>query len=200
MTKMAQARPIDELTLILKDRMTREMLLRAGRAVDYLISQIQQAYKFKVNSAGGAASSLVGEVKRAKDTIEMLIGTSLANSYLANMEFGEKGTQGGPADAVFIRRKAPPIKNIYDWLKLASITTPKKFVERAELMADYQSGEKKAPKGFDISKPWFSVLPQMQFALAIAMRRKAHGFQGLHVIEKTVIEKADKIKAYLQGA
>jgi hypothetical protein len=193
-----EAKLISEIEIVLRDRMSREMYQRAGRALDYLISTIQQAYRFKVNTAGGAVGAISGELRKAKNTLDMLIGTTNANKYLANLEFGEKGTKGGPSDAPFQRRKAPPIRNIYEWIRLAALVTPQRYVKRAERMAAI-AARKKKPKKFDTSKPWYSVIPEVQWAFAIAMRRKFYGREGLHVIEKVATAQANKLKLILQG-
>ncbi|MEP7236199.1 MAG: hypothetical protein ABI778_12970 [Ignavibacteriota bacterium] len=203
------AKTIDTLILEIKDQAMKDILLRAARAMEFLLGEIKRAYKFKASHGeSGALGGLMAEVKKSKDFIEATIGVTRAAKYLANLDQGERGTEGGPeGGAPFKRTKAPPLKNIYQWIRLAAITIPKYYQTRAKAHQKKISASSKLSKRqkkksfgkFDPSKPWYSTDPQMLFAFDIAIKRKRFGIKGLHIIEKVALAQAQKINSYLSA-
>jgi len=161
----------------------------------FLLQQIKAAYKFTAgHGESGALGALQAEIKDAKGFLQATIGVSKANSYLANLEFGERGTKGGSGE--LSRTKAPPVANILKWLKLAKLQTPDYYVKRALRYAQMLAGGKE----IDTSKPWYSLDPQVEYAFAIALKRKRYGLPALHNIQKTAERLSDAIRKYLEGA
>lgn len=190
---MADA-PLELLHITIKSHVERELLLRAGRAMEYLVDAIKQAYRevLKVQSGeSGALGGLVGEMRTARDLIAITVGVTKAAQYLANIDLGERGTKGGPTDAPFVRKKAPPVASLYRWLVKGQIEIPAYYRTRAE---------RNAKRKTKSDKPWLSEDPGVLYAFDIAMKRKRYGRVGLKLIEKTVRAKADKIRSYLEGA
>lgn len=202
---------IRTLEIGLRSTLDTVMIRRCAQALDFLASEIKAAY-YKEFSHKSNLIDITSDVKRGEHFIEGIIGSSV--SWLANIEFGERGTHGGPPQdstfhktnrhpergAAFRRSKRPPIANIYRWIQSSAISIPERFKERAE--KNKKTGQKpknKRPASFDPTKPWWSDDPAMVFADAIAQKRKKYGMAGLFLIEKKANELAEKIRKFIEG-
>lgn len=172
-----------------------QLEIRVARACVFLIQELQKAYDQVLALKGGnAGNSLTHELKRTGQIIEAAIGPSQAGKYLAYLEFGVRGTQGlapsrvaGGGGALYARSKAPPVKNIYEWIRRAGIATPQFAMDRAKANA-LRAVSKRAHPKFDLKsdRPWYSKDPAMVFAFYIAMKQKKFGRPGLRVMERVI--------------
>lgn len=206
---------IESLVVTIRENITIDIHLRVSRAMEYLVGLIKEAYArpsgvspdgvrtgfTASHGAAGAIGAIGYEVKRAEQFIEATINLADSARYLRNLEFGERGTMGGPSTgAIYSRSKAPPVRNIYEWLRIANIETPQFFKDRAERFKKMASSGHEHP-AFDKNKdkPWYSGDEKMQFAFAIAMRIKHYGRPAMRVIEKTIKAHTEAIQNYLAG-
>ena len=196
---------LDQLVIQIETDATAQVRLRAARALASLAAEIKKAYAKEFKASHGAAGAIGGisstvEVTNGGRSIEGKIALSDAVRYLRNLEFGERGTKGGPADAPFTRSLAPPIKNIMAWIRLANIKTPDYYKHRAEYFQKL-ARRKRQPKSFaeNKDKPWYSQDADVLYAYDIMMKRKRLGRKGLHVIERTSNAFSEKIRLYLAG-
>lgn len=194
---MADQLAIQTLAQDLKGRITNAMVLRVGQLLVELTQLMRQAYEqqFKVNNAGGAASSLTFEVDRTNGFISAIIGAGTPNSYLKYLEYGVKGTKNTPAgNPVYSRSLAPPIKNIYDWVKLAALPIPKWMVTAAAENLKRQSEGHK----LDDKRPWYSETdPLRMLAYWTQFRIKQKGTPALRIIERVLRQQQARIQQAL---
>jgi hypothetical protein len=183
--------PIEALVVTLKQRIDRDLRERVARLGIYLVQKIKIAYSevIKVNRGeGGALGGLLSEVEYTRQFIELHLGTTPAGAYLRNMEYGERGTQGGTG--TMQRAKAPPLKNIYDWIRAAGLSTPAYYVLRAEAHAKMKVKS---------DKPWYSDNAQILYAYDIAQKRKRLGRPALRMIDRVLQQQSTTIENYLAG-
>jgi hypothetical protein len=172
-----------------------QLEIRVARALTFLVQELQKAYDQVLTLKGGnAGNSLTHEIKRSGKILEATIGPGESAKYLAYLEFGVRGTQGlapsrvpGGGGALYARSKAPPVRNIYQWIRQAGIATPQFAMDRAKANALRAVSKRKHPK-FDQKSgaPWYSTDPAMIFAFFIAMKQKKFGRPGLRVMERTI--------------
>lgn len=196
---------IESLGIVIKRDFDAAMTLRTAQAMEALLGWIKAAYLEKGVLAGshgehGGLGALQAEVRKSRKFLESVIGFGKSGAYLANIDQGERGTIGGPSDAPFKRTKAPPIKNIYQWIRYASIPVPDYYDVKAE-DNEYKLAlpQKFRSEKYDPNLPWYSTDPMILFAHDIAMKRKKYGMVGLKIIEKVAREKSEKIKSYIEG-
>src|SRR5438552_279822 len=121
---------IETLVLEIKQDFDAAMRLRVSRAMKTLVDAIKEAYVrpqaaspdgirlgfTASHGSAGAVGAINFEVTQAATFIEATIGLADSARYLRNIEFGERGTQGGPATgAIFSRSLAPPVRTIFEW-------------------------------------------------------------------------------------
>jgi hypothetical protein len=207
---------VESLVVEIRNDFNAEVRLRVSRSLEALVGAIKEAYARPTGTtpegvpmgftashgASGAIGAINWTLTEANNFIEATIGVSDSARYLRNLEFGERGTVGGPPGGALLSRSlAPPVRNVYEWLRMASIETPQYFKDRAERFRAMAASKHKHPS-FDKNKdkPWYSSDAQMQFAFYIAMKRKKYGRAAMHVIQRTAEQYTDKIRNYLQGA
>jgi hypothetical protein len=193
----------EALVVDIAGRINNDVYQRATRLAFELVQDIQKLYAREFTAGSGASGAIGGvlaETRRTANLIEMTFGFSQAAHYLAYLEFGERGTESTPpGGARYTRKKAPPIRNIYEWIQRAKISTPRHFVDRAERNAEIKS-QKKKPKNYDPSAPWWSIDPGILFAHAIAQARKRRGRAGMHLLEKYFRQEQTRIREALGAA
>lgn len=186
---------MDSFALYARDTIAGALEIRVASAMRYLIQELWPAYDQVMALKGGnATGSLTFEIKRTGKILEAIVGPGEAGKYLAYLEFGVRGTQGlaqsrvaGGGGALYARSKAPPVKNIYEWIRRAGIPTPQFAMDRAKANA-LRAVSKRAHPKFDqkSNAPWYSSDPAMIFAFHIAMKQKKFGRPGLRVLERTI--------------
>jgi hypothetical protein len=194
---MSVAVPIESFGFAVSKSISDALVQRISQLMVELIQLMRQAYeaKFKVSNAGGASSSLTFDVERTGNLITALIGAAKPNMYLQYLEYGVKGTVSTPpGGAFYARTKAPPFKNIYDWVRAAAIPIPKWMVDRASANTLKQSkGEK-----LDPSKPWYTETdPLRMLAYYTMISIKQKGTPALHIIEKVLTQQQARIEQAL---
>lgn len=180
--------PIESFGIAISQRITLAIEERVARLAIVLTQLIQAEYErtFTVNDAGGAVSAVTYEITRTRQFLEVAFGATKANDYLKYLEFGVKGTQSTPpGGALYSRTKAPPLKNIYDWIRRAKLLVPRYYVDRAE------ANQKRKSKS---DKPWYSVDPLTLFAYDVAQSIKRRGTPALHVIERVFTQQLARIQ------
>ncbi len=186
---------MDSFALTASNAIAGELEVRVARALVFLVQELQKAYDQVLTLKGGnAGNSLTHEIKRTGKILEAVVGPGEAGKYLAYLEFGVRGTQGlapsrvaGGGGALYARSKAPPVKNIYEWIRRAGVPTPQFAMDRAKANA-LRAVSKRAHPKFDqkSNAPWYSKDPAMVFAFYIAMKQKKFGRPGLRVLERTI--------------
>lgn len=199
--RMAETvQPIETFVVDVQKRVTDALVLRVSQLMVELTQLIRQAYeaKFRVNNAAGAASALTFEVNRTVGFIEAVIGAGKPNSYLRYLEYGVRGTKSSPpGGALYSRSKAPPLQNIYQWVRAAALPVPKWMVDRAKQNAERAAkGEK-----LDAKRPWYSeVDPVKMLAYWTMIGIKQRGTPALRIIQRVLQQQSNRIQSVLAGA
>jgi hypothetical protein len=169
---------LQEIAVDFRRRSREHQELRARQVLEHLIAALMQAWmkSVEVNSAGGSASGIVGEIKRAERLIELNVGFSKKNDYGKFLEFGVKPAAGAMFPA---HRKMPPTKAIAKWIRKGRIPIPEKFQTRKSVIANRRRAKKRAAQKYGSD-----AVARFAFAIALTIKRK--GRPALRVFEKTV--------------
>jgi hypothetical protein len=199
---------MDSFALTARDTLSGQLEVRVARALAFLVQELQKAYDLVFALKGGnAGNSLTFELKRSGKILEAVIGPGEAGKYLAYLEFGVRGTQGlapsrvaGGGGALYAHSKAPPVKNIYEWIRRAGIPTPQFAMDRAKANA-LRAASKRAHPKFDqkSNAPWYSKDPAMIFAFYIAMKQKKFGRAGLRVCERVIQAQTARVQGIINN-
>jgi hypothetical protein len=196
---------INDLPIAIGKQIDDDLALRIDYAMGALVEQIKDAYRKKVKVQGGAQGSIASltyEIKRGEKLLTAIIGPDGLGSYLANLEYGEAGISGNPHGGLFKRTKAPPIRNIYQWMKMAGYTAKEWHKDIAlanKERAERQAKSRKSKKSkFDTSKPWWSTDELMIAAYHKAMYQKHYGRAGWKLIATIVEKNAERIKKFIE--
>lgn len=185
--------------LSVKREIDAALVKRVSQSMTVLVQELTKAYDLVFTVKGGnAGKSLTYEIKQTERLLEVTLGPSEAGKYLAYLEFGERGTQGGTG--LYTRSKAPPVRNIYQWIRLAGIATPQFAIDRAMANRKRAASKRPHPK-FDAKSdaPWYSKDPTIIFAFFIAQKRKKFGRPALRVFERTVQAQTARLQDYING-
>jgi hypothetical protein len=194
---MSVAIPIESFAFEVSKAIGDALVQRISQLMVELTQLMRQAYeaKFKVSNAGGASSALTFEVTRTGNFIQAVIGASKPNMYLQYLEYGVKGTVSTPpGGAFYTRTKAPPFKNIYDWVRAAALPIPQWMVTRADANTQAASrGDK-----LDATRPWYTETdPLRMLAYWTMISIKQKGTPALHIIERVLTAQQSRIEQIL---
>lgn len=178
---------LHELPSVLDREIDAALLQRAGRALFYLESKFRQAYLKEFHSSSGsrgAVGAITSSLQAAEAFLAGEIGVGDQGKHLAYREFGVKPAEGALYPAM---TRIPPVRSIYDYLRLARFAIPQGFKDLAESRTE------------DSEKPWYSNDPLMLWAFSKAQRIKREGVKPLRVIERTARAHAKRLEEILDG-
>jgi hypothetical protein len=180
---------LQEIAVDFRRRTTEDRELRARRMLEHLIGALQQAWMkaVEVNSSGGSATGITGELRRAERLIEIAVGFSKKNDYGKYLEFGVKPASGARYPA---HRKPPPVGAIAKWLKRGRIPIPEKFQSRKSVKANQRRAKKNISQKFGSD-----AVSRFAWAISITIKRK--GRPALKVFEKTVKRERENLRKIL---